>query len=97
MDKYVLVCWPESQMLMGMEWFNECILMNDIDHLAEIGSSAYFVPADRYLGLTHSSNDVVIDYATKGTPDGNIYTTEAVFTAGEMGDHRTTVLYLLYL
>lgn len=52
MDKYVLVCWPESQLLMDVEWFDECILMNDIEHLADIGSSAYFVPEDRYLELT---------------------------------------------
>lgn len=52
MDKYVLVCWPESQILMDMEWFDECILMNDMEHLDNIGSSAYFVPEDRYLELT---------------------------------------------
>ena len=51
MEKYVLVCWPESQMLMDVEWFDECILMNDMEHLADIGSSAYFVPEDRYLEL----------------------------------------------
>ena len=50
MNKYVLVCWPESQLLMDEEWFwDECILMNDMEHLADIGSSAYFVPEDRYL------------------------------------------------
>jgi hypothetical protein len=52
MDKYVLVCWPESQNLMDEEWFDECILMNDMNHLDDIGSSAYFVPEDRYLELT---------------------------------------------
>jgi hypothetical protein len=49
MDKYVLVTWPESQMLMEEEWFDtECILMNDENHLEEIGSSAFFVPQERY-------------------------------------------------
>ena len=52
MDKYVLVCWPESQNLMDEKWFDECILMNDMEHLDDIGSSAYFVPEDRYLELT---------------------------------------------
>ena len=46
--KYVLVTWPESQLLMEFEWFNECILMNEESHLTEIGSSAYFVPENLY-------------------------------------------------
>ena len=46
--KYILVPWPESQVLMEQEWFNECILMNDEQHLDEVGSSAYFVPEERY-------------------------------------------------
>lgn len=46
-EKYSLVCWPESQMLIEEVWFNECILMNDKNHLQEIGSSAYFVPENR--------------------------------------------------
>lgn len=45
--EYVLVTWPESQALMDQDWFNECILMNDENHLEEIGSSAYFVPKER--------------------------------------------------
>jgi hypothetical protein len=49
MEKYVLVTWPQSQMLMEEEWFDaECILMNDENHLEEIGSSAFFVPQERY-------------------------------------------------
>ena len=49
MDKYILITWPESQMLMEEDWFDEeCILMNDETHLDNIGSSAYFVPEDRY-------------------------------------------------
>ena len=51
MNKYVLVCWPESQNLMDENWFDECILMNDVAHLDDIGSSAYFVPEDRYIAL----------------------------------------------
>ncbi len=50
-EKYVLVCWPESQILMEQEWFDECILMNDENHLDNIGSSAYFVPENRYNEL----------------------------------------------
>ena len=48
MSKYVLITWPESQMLMEEEWFDECILMNDENHLENIGSSAFFVPEERY-------------------------------------------------
>lgn len=51
MDEYVLVTWPESQMLMEYEWFSECILMNDDNHLDEFGSSAYFVPKHLYEKL----------------------------------------------
>lgn len=48
MEKYVLITWPDSQILMEKEWFDECILMNDAKKLDDIGSSAYFVPEDRY-------------------------------------------------
>lgn len=51
MEKFVLVTWPESQNLMEQDWFDECILMNDDNHLDEIGSSAYFVPEERYEEL----------------------------------------------
>jgi hypothetical protein len=51
MEKFVLVTWPESQKLMEQEWFDECILMNDENHLDGVGSSAYFVPEERYQEL----------------------------------------------
>lgn len=51
MEKYVLITWPDSQTLMEKEWFDECILMNDENHLNEIGSSAYFVPEERIKEL----------------------------------------------
>jgi hypothetical protein len=51
MEKFVLVTWPESQKLMEQVWFDECILMNDENHLDEVGSSAYFVPEERYQEL----------------------------------------------
>jgi hypothetical protein len=57
MEKYVLVTWPQSQMLMEEEWFDaECILMNDENYLDEIGSSAYFVPEYRYVELLDKNN-----------------------------------------
>ena len=49
MEKYVLVRWPESQNFMEEEWFqDEAILMNDYNKLDDIGSSAYFIPEQRY-------------------------------------------------
>lgn len=48
---YVLVSWPESQILMEYDWFDECILMNDENHLDNVGSSAYFVPFERWNEL----------------------------------------------
>lgn len=46
--KYILVQWPESQMLMEHERFHECLLVQDIEGHDEIGSSAYMCPEDLY-------------------------------------------------
>jgi hypothetical protein len=51
MEKYILMKWPESQMLMEQPWFHECILMNDEAHLDTIGSAAYFVSEERFIEL----------------------------------------------
>ena len=48
MQKYILVEWPESQMLMEHERFNECLFVQDIDEHVEVGSSAYMCPEDLY-------------------------------------------------
>lgn len=48
MTKYVLVKWPDSQELMDKTWFNECLLVQDIDGHTEVGSSAFMVPEDLY-------------------------------------------------
>ena len=43
-DTFEVVCWPESQMLMGRDGFEEdSCLVNDDRGLHEFGSSAYFV------------------------------------------------------
>jgi len=47
MKKYVLISWPESQNLMDKDWFDECILMNDENHLDDVVSPAFFVPEER--------------------------------------------------
>ena len=46
MDEYILVTWPESQELMGEDWFNECYLAIPVDENVD-GSSVYFVPKHR--------------------------------------------------
>ena len=48
-ETFVVVDWPESQDLMGYDWFTtECHLINDNRGLDQYGSSAYFVPTQRY-------------------------------------------------
>ena len=43
-DTFEVVCWPESQMLMELDGFEEnSYLVNDDRGLLEFGSSAYFV------------------------------------------------------
>ena len=43
-DTFEVVCWPESQMLIELDGFEEnSYLVNDDRGLLEFGSSAYFV------------------------------------------------------
>lgn len=43
-DTFEVVCWPDSQMLMELDGFEEnSYLVNDDKGLLEFGSSAYFV------------------------------------------------------
>ena len=43
-DTFEVVCWPESQMLMELDGFEEnSSLVNDDRGLLEFGSSAFFV------------------------------------------------------
>lgn len=48
MKRYVLVQWPESQMLMEHERFHECLFVECIDGHDEVSSSAYICPEDLY-------------------------------------------------
>ena len=45
---YVLVQWPESQMLMANPRFNECLFVDYLEGHADPGSSAYMCPKDLY-------------------------------------------------
>lgn len=56
MEKYILVQWPESQMLMEHKRFNECLLVQDIDGHDEVGSSAYMCPEDLYEKIFKTDN-----------------------------------------
>ena len=49
--KYVMVEWPDSQMLMDQDWFDECLLINSGKLLDEYGSSAYMVPEEKLTEL----------------------------------------------
>lgn len=51
---YVLVQWPETQVLMDYDWFDEEASLADFD---KFGSSAYFIPQKRWLELFNSENN----------------------------------------
>ena len=44
---YMLIKWPESQLLMDEEWFDKECHLADMERDPEVGSSAYFVPVKR--------------------------------------------------
>ena len=50
-NEYVIVEWPDSQIIMEQEWYDECYLINDDKGLNDFGSSAYFVPKKRFMEL----------------------------------------------
>ena len=63
MKKYILVQWPESQLLMDHERFNECLLVQDIDNHIGVGNSAYMCPYDLYKELFDKRTE--IDYSNE--------------------------------
>ena len=48
---YMLIKWPESQLLMDEEWFNRECHIADLSRDPEVGTSAYFVPVKRMVIL----------------------------------------------
>lgn len=60
---YVIVCWPESQMLMEKEGFYEnCSLINSERGLEEYGGSAYLVDKDWYQKFVNGElSDAIYD------------------------------------
>lgn len=57
-ENYVLVQWPESQMLTEQDWFDECIFVNE--NLDEVGPQAYLVPANRFETYDPTGSDLPI-------------------------------------
>jgi len=62
MKRYIIVMWPESQGLFEFDWFKkECYLINDDEGLEQYGSSAYFIPEERYKELENADWETEID------------------------------------
>jgi len=49
-EKYVLVKWPYSQVVMEHPRFNECYLLQAFEYQEQL-DAAYFVPEDLYEEL----------------------------------------------
>jgi hypothetical protein len=55
---YMLIKWPESQLLMDEEWFETECHIADMTRDPEVGSSAYFVPVKRMVILEEKLNAI---------------------------------------
>jgi hypothetical protein len=55
---YVLVKWPESQLLMDEEWFDKECHLAEMEKDPEIGNSAYFMPVKRMNILEEKLNTI---------------------------------------
>lgn len=55
---YMLIKWPESQLLMDEEWFDTECHIADMSRDPEVGSSAYFVPVKRMIILEEKLNEI---------------------------------------
>ena len=57
--QYVLVQWPDSQLLMRHPRFSECLFVMDIDGHEEVGDSAYMCPSDLFKEIfSVNENDI---------------------------------------
>lgn len=57
--KYILVQWPESQMIMEQPWLYECFIAQSMDESQDwVGSAAYFVPEERILQMEKTFTSV---------------------------------------
>lgn len=55
---YVLVRWPESQLLMDEDWFDSECHLADMNRDMTVGNSAYFIPYSRIKFLEDELNKV---------------------------------------
>jgi hypothetical protein len=56
MTKYILIEWPESQIIMEHPRFNECLFVNYVEGHEDPGSSAWMVPEDLYCEVYEEGN-----------------------------------------
>lgn len=57
LTKYILLPFPESQMVMEHERFHECLFIQDIEGHDEVGSSAYMCPEDLYYTIIQNKEE----------------------------------------
>ena len=56
---YVLVKWPQSQLIMDEEWFGRECHLADMNVDPEVGNSAYFIPVQRMVDLEIKLKEIV--------------------------------------
>lgn len=93
MTKYVLIQWPESQLLMDHERFNECLLVQDIDNHVEVGSSAYMCPYDLYKEIFDKRTE--IDYSNE-LPEIEAHCYESGNPVSENPEDHSNCISLIY-
>jgi hypothetical protein len=55
---YMLIKWPESQLLMDEDWFDKECHLADMVKDPEVGNSAYFVPVKRMTVLEEKLKEI---------------------------------------
>lgn len=56
MERFVLVRWPESQLFMEEDWFEEEAILA-LGSEEKTGSSAYFIPEEFYKDFIRRNTD----------------------------------------
>lgn len=68
---YVLVQWPETQVLMDYDWFDKETSLADFN---KFGSSAYFIPLKRWLEIHSTEQEQPLSQDNYNyDPDGDGY------------------------
>jgi len=50
-EKYILVTWPDSQLLFEHKRFFDCLFVDNVEGHKDVGSSAYMCPEDLYYEI----------------------------------------------